>query len=157
MLQGKDPIDMTGDKAPHFWTKAVLQGGGLSIAGDLVLSPGASYGDEAGNFAKNLAGPAIGTVADLGLSKVKGNIIQAMEGKDTHWEAELSRWTVSNTPGMSLWWMRPMVDHGFLNAMHENMSPGYLSRMKARTLKETGQQYWWQPAELEPDRAPALP
>lgn len=157
MLQGKDPMDMTGDKAANFWTRATLQGGGMSIAGDLILSPGASFGDEASNFAKNLVGPTIGTVADLGLSKIKGNIIAEMEGKDSHWEAELSRWGVNNTPGASLWWLRPMVDHGFLNAMHENMSPGYLSRMKARTLRETGQLHWWQPDKLEPDRAPALP
>jgi hypothetical protein len=156
MLQGKDPMDMTGDRAAQFWTRAALQGGGLSIAGDLLLSPGASYGDEAGNFAKNLAGPTIGTVADLGLSKIKGNIVEAAQGKDTHWEAELSRWGVQNTPGASLWWLRPMVDHGFLNAMHENMSPGYLGRMKSRTLGDTGQQYWWQPNKMEPSRAPAF-
>jgi hypothetical protein len=34
LLQGKDPIDMT---KPKFWAKALAQGGGLGIAGDMIL------------------------------------------------------------------------------------------------------------------------
>ena len=159
MLAGKDPIDMTPDDAngAKFWAKAAMQGGGLSIMGDLFLTdPTASFGDQAGNFAKNVLGPTIGSASDLVLKNVAGNIWEASKGKDTHWEAELLQWTRSNTPGASLWWVKPMVEHGFLNSVNESLSPGYLSKMKARAQREWGQRYWWAPDEALPSRAPDL-
>jgi len=49
-----------------------------------------------------------------------------------------------------------MLDHGFVNALNENLSPGYLSRMQQRSAKQWGQQYWWRPQDTEPQRAPDL-
>lgn len=159
MLAGKDPIDMTPDDAngAKFWAKAAMQGGGLSIMGDLFLTdPSATFGDQAGNFAKNVLGPTIGSASDLVLKNVAGNIWEASKGKDTHWEAELLQWTRSNTPGASLWWVKPMIEHGFLNSVNESLSPGYLAKMKARAQKDFGQRYWWAPDEALPSRAPDL-
>lgn len=156
MLQGKDPIDMTGDHAGRFWVKALVQGGGLSIAGDLFLiDPSGGPGDAMATALKNLAGPTVGTVGELALKVVAENIWQEAEGKTSHWQAELSRWAQSNTPAGNLWWLKPMMDHAFLNAMNENMSPGYLSRMKQRAQKDWGNgSFWWQPNQTSPDRAP---
>ena len=159
ILQGKDPINMdpTGNTGGRFWTKALLQGGGLSIAGDLFLTdPSTTFGDQAGNFAKNALGPTVGSASELVLKNLSGNIWEAAQGKDTHWEAELAAWAKSNTPGASLWWVKPMIDHGFMNSLNESMSPGYLSKMKARAAKDWGQSYWWAPEDTMPDRAPDL-
>jgi len=154
ILQGKDPIDMTKGR---FWAKAVAQGGGFGIAGDLFLiDPSSSPTDSATTAIKNLAGPIIGNVSDLVLRNITENIWQASEGKDTHWEAELTRWAQSNTPGGNLWWLKPAIDHGFMNALNENMSPGYLSRMEQRAFKDWGNRYWWKPSEALPHRAPEL-
>jgi hypothetical protein len=58
ILQGKDPIDMTKGR---FWAKAIAQGGGFGIAGDLFLIDPASSADDIGTTAiKNLAGPIVG-------------------------------------------------------------------------------------------------
>lgn len=154
ILQGKDPIDMS---KPRFWLKALAQGGGLSIAGDLFLvDPASSSTDSATTAVKNLAGPTIGTATDLILKNVTENIWQASEGKDTHWEAEALSWAKAQTPGGNLWWMKPMVEHGFTNALNESLSPGYLSRMQQRSQKEFGQGYWWAPRDQTPARAPNL-
>lgn len=157
VLQGKDPINMdpTEKFGGRFWLKALAQGGGLSIAGDLFLvDPSSSPGDATATAIKNVAGPTVGAASELALKVMSENIWQAADGKDTHWEAELLQWAKSNTPGSSLWWIKPMVEHGFTNAINENLSPGYLARMKKNAMKNWGQRYWWAPDEVVPDRAP---
>jgi hypothetical protein len=154
ILQGKDPIDMHRGR---FWAKALAQGGGFAIAGDLFLvDPADSGTDAATNAMKNFAGPAFGSAAELVLKDISENVWQASEGKDTHWEAELASWAKAQTPGASLWWARPMIDHGFMNAMNESLSPGYLSRVQQRSQKAWGNGYWWRPQDKLPDRAPDL-
>lgn len=154
ILAGKDPIDMTKGR---FWAKAVAQGGGFGIAGDLFLiDPSGSATDSATTAIKNLAGPTVGTAADLVLKNITENIWQAAEGKDTHWEAELFGWAKAQTPGSSLWYIKPMMEHGFVNAIQEKLSPGYLSRVQQRAQKDWGQSYWWSPRDKMPQRAPDL-
>jgi hypothetical protein len=154
ILKGKDPIDMSKGR---FWAKALAQGGGLSIAGDMFLvDPASSSTDSATTAIKNLAGPTIGTVTDLVLKNITENVWQASEGKDTHWEAELFAWGKAQTPGGNLWWFKPFVEHGFTNAVNESLSPGYLSRIQQRGQKDYGQKYWWAPRDAMPDRAPDL-
>jgi hypothetical protein len=154
ILKGQDPIDM---RKGRFWAKAVAQGGGFAIAGDLFLIDPADNATDASTTAiKNLAGPTIGSAAELVLKDISENVWQASEGKDTHWQAELASWAKSQTPGASLWWVRPMLDHGFVNAMNENLSPGYLSRMQQRAQKDWGTGYWWRPQDALPSRAPDL-
>jgi hypothetical protein len=155
VLQGKDPVDV--DENPRVWLRALAQGGGLAIAGDLFLmDPAESRGDGAATLAKNLVGPALGSASELALKVISENVWQAAQGKDTDWEAELFSWAKSNTPGQNLWWLKPAVDHSFMNAVHENLSPGYLNRAKKRAQKSWGQDYWWAPEDAFPERAPDL-
>ena len=155
VMQGKDPIDM---ERGRFWAKALAQGGGLSIAGDLFLiDPATSMGDSSATLAKNILGPTFGAVVgDLLVKNVIENAWQAADGKDTHWEAELANWAKAQTPGASLWWVRPMLEHGVTNQLNESMSPGYLARMKQRAQKDFGQKYWWAPGDTFPARAPDI-
>jgi hypothetical protein len=154
ILQGKDPISMDN---PRFWAKAVAQGGGFGIAGDLFLiDPSNGPADATSTFAKNAIGPTFGSASELLLKNITENIWQAADGKDTHWEAELSSWARSQTPGASLWWVKPMIDHAVMNSINENLSPGYLARMKARARRDWGQDYWWAPEDMSPDRAPDM-
>jgi hypothetical protein len=156
-LQGKDPIDMTGDHAGRFWSKAFAQGGGLGIMGDLLLiDPSSSFGDSATTLVKNLAGPTVGTFAEVVAKDVLENAWQAAEGKDTHAAAEVARTVTGLTPGVGLWWIKPFFEHGVTHAFSENMSPGYLARMKSRAKKDWGNEYWWKPGEALPDRAPDI-
>ena len=159
ILQGKDPIEMnpTTGTGMRFWARALATGGGLGIAGDLLLvDPQGGAGDATATFVKNLAGPAIGTAGELLAKNIVENAWQAASGKDTHWQAELLNWGKSNTPGASLWWVKPFMEHGFLNAVNENLSPGYLSRVQERARKDWNQRYWWAPKDTSPRRAPDL-
>lgn len=157
ILAGKDPINMdpTDGTGARFWAKAAVQGGGLSIMGDLFLTdPSATWGDQAANAIKNVAGPTLGSANELLFKNILGNVWEAADGKDTHWQAEAAAWVKSNTPGASVWWVKPAIEHGFLNALNESVSPGYLARMQQRAYKDWSQRYWWAPRDALPQRAP---
>ena len=154
LLSGQDPIDMNKFR---FWAKALATGGALGIAGDMFLiDPQGSSTDTATTLTKNLAGPAVGSLAELVVKLGIENAWQKAEGKDTHIVAESMQWAKGNTPGASLWWVKPMLEHGLTNQLNENMSPGYLGRMKQRSIQNWGSRYWWDPGHTTPDRAPNL-
>ncbi|WP_162579169.1 hypothetical protein [Variovorax sp. PBS-H4] len=156
IIGGKDPIDMQGEHAGKFWAKAVAQGGGLSIVGDFLLNdPADQPGDSLGNLTKTAAGPALGAVGDLA-GKTLTNAYKAAKGKPTHAAAEGLQWVRSNTPYTGIWYARAALDHAGMHALQENLSPGYLSKMKQRASKDFGQQYWWNPGTGGPDRAPDM-
>lgn len=153
VLGGKDPIN-PGDH-PSFWLKAALRGGALSIAGDMLLTDTASGFGAKEALGRMVLGPTYGTAADL-WELTKGNVDQYMAGQDTHWQAETVRFGASMTPLANLWWLRPMIDHAVLDNLNENLSPGYLARMRQRAYKAWGSHYWWAPGHAAPDRAPDL-
>jgi hypothetical protein len=152
IASGKDPINMdpTEDVGKKFWTQALMQGGGLSFMGDILLrntSADRSASDTAGRM---IMGPTFGSFADA-IALTKGNIDQAMDGKETQAGAEALRFARSHTPFVNLWYSKAALDHMFVNAMQENLSPGYLGRMRGRAQKEWGQDSW-----LLEGRAPDL-
>lgn len=158
VIQGKDPIDMTGEHATKFWLKALAQGGGLSIVGDTLLNdPGGSPGGMAGGAVKTALGPVIGNWADAVLKLGAENVWQAAAGKPTHAGAETLTWAKSNLPLINIWYAKAAIDHMGLHALQENLSPGYLSKMKQRAKKEFGQDFWWSPGTGAPKRAPDVP
>lgn len=152
ILQGKDPYDMT---EPKFWARALGQGGGLGYVGDFITKdPTEQRGSNFEQAGGTVLGPAGGAVAGLAGDLVLTNLWEAAKGKDTHFGAEALRWLNSQAPGVSLWQIRGAWDHWFLHNMQENLNPGYLSRMRNRAMQDWGQDFWWQPGEFAPDRAP---
>lgn len=156
ITSGKDPIDMTGDHAAKFWLKATAQGGGLSIAGDMLLNdPGQSTADTVRGMFGTAAGPALGTVAQATAIGIE-NTWAAAKGKKTHTAAELVNLARQNAPYVNLWYAKAALDHSGMHALQENMSPGYLGKMQKRAQQDWGQGYWWQPGTGAPNRAPDL-
>lgn len=152
ILQGKDPYDMT---EPKFWARALGQGGGLGYVGDFITKdPTEQRGSNFEQAGGTVLGPAGGAVAGLAGDLVLTNLWEAAKGKDTHFGAEALRWLNSQAPGVSLWQIRGAWDHWFLHNMQENLNPGYLSRMRSRAMQDWGQDFWWQPGEFAPERAP---
>lgn len=150
LVQGKDPRDMTTGK---FWTAAFLQGGGLGIFGDVVYT---GMGGNARGGQSNwtsLLGPVFGTGADLADLTI-GNAYRSAQGKETDFAADAIRFGRNNTPFINLWYLRGAVDHMVLHDLQEQVSPGYLRRLRQRARKDWGQDYWWEPGEAAPERAP---
>lgn len=103
-----------------------------------------------------LAGPTLGPLLELGivnpLSAAKGRI----EGKETHFLAKEAQGLKGFVPGGNVWYAKAALDHMVFNKVFEMLSPGYLETVRSRTLKNTGQEFWWRPGEIAPERAPDL-
>ena len=150
MIGGKDPVDM---KTPKFWLKAAAQGGGAGFMGDILLSDTTEDRGQLDSLGRILLGPTFGSAADF-YELTKGNVDEAMAGKPTHAGAEALKFTKGHLPYVGVWYAKAAFDHLLLQGLQENLSPGYLQRMKDKARKDWGQGYWWQPGEATPDRAP---
>ena len=152
ILAGKDPRDMTTGK---FWAAAFLQGGGLGIFGDILYTGmgGNTRGGQA-NWT-SLAGPVFGSALDLA-DLTLGNLGRAVAGQETQFGADAIRFAKGHAPFINLWYLRSVIDHMVLHDLQEMASPGYLRRMRRRARKDWGQDYWWEPGEPLPDRAPDI-
>lgn len=156
LRDGKDPRDMTDEK---FWLAAAAQGGGLGIFGDILYT---GMGGEARGGQANwtsLLGPVFGTVADgFSIARKGAGWAIADEAKADEARAsagaEALRFAKGNTPFINLWYLRGATDHMVFHDLQEQLSPGYLRRMRRRAQKEWDQQYWWEPGEALPERAP---
>jgi hypothetical protein len=154
ILAGKDPYDMT---EPKFWAKALGQGGGLGYVGDfLTKDPTEQRGNNFEQAGGVLLGPAGGAVAGLAGDLMLTNMWEAAKGKDTHAGAEALRWGNSQVPYVGLWQVRGAWDHWFMHNAQEALNPGYLARMRSRAMKDWNQDYYWQPGEALPGRAPDM-
>lgn len=156
IVAGKDPRDMTTGK---FWLAAAMQGGGLGILGDIFYT--GFGGDTRGGQANwtSFFGPVAGTVFDgFNVARKGAGWVLADEGDADearrNFGAEALRFTKGNMPLVNLWYLRGAVDHMFLHDLQEQLSPGYLRRMRKRAQKDWGQQFWWEPGEAMPERAP---
>jgi hypothetical protein len=154
VIQGKDPVDMSN---PKFWTRAVAQGGGAGFLGDVVLTDhDEGYGDPVANWFKVVAGPSIGAAGELLIKLGLENASEVAKDKTTRFGEESFRFIRSHTPYVNMWYGKAALDHMLLHGLQENLSPGYLERQKARAQQDWQQDWWWEPGEAAPDRAPDL-
>jgi len=156
LANGKDPRDMTD---PKFWVSAFLQGGGIGIFGDILYTGmgGNSRGGQANWL--SMTGPLIGTGIDaFNVMRLGAGWLTADEvnsGKSAQdFGAEVTRLAGGNIPFIKLWYLKSAVDHMVLHDLQESLSPGYLSRLRSRSMRDYGQDWWWKPGEAEPERGP---
>lgn len=151
IVAGKDPVDMT---TPKFWVRAAAQGGAAGFFGDLLLENTTDSLSRADPLFR-LAGPTAGSAADL-YELTKGNIDEALAGKDTKVGAEAIRFARSHLPYLNLWYAKTALERGVLNDLQESVSPGYLARQRQRMRKDWQQDFWWAPGDDAPSRAPDM-
>ena len=149
MLAGKDPRPMDW----KFGLSSFLQGGALGIYGDFLY--GVNQTRIGSGPLEAFAGPTIGTALDFLTSTMNAGK-QATEGKDTHLMAKYLTLGKGFIPGNNLWYTKAAMDHLIFQNAQEMLSPGYLSTMRSRMMKEYGQSWWWEPGESKPDRAPSF-
>lgn len=151
MLSGMDPRPMDDWK---FWLAAFIKGGSLGIYGDFLYSQSGTTRYGSGPL-EVLAGPTIGSAATAVTAAVQaGNALA--EGKDTHFGAKALNMAKGFIPAQNLWYTRAATDHIIFQNAQEALSPGYLANMRARSRSQFGQEWWWAPGELAPDRAPDM-
>lgn len=154
VLAGRDPRKMADDDWHKFWASAFLQGGALGIYGDFLYGINQTrYGS---GPVEALAGPTIGPLLEMGVLTPLNSAKRALEGKDTHFLAEEFRNAKGFIPLGNVWYAKAALDHLVWQQVLELLSPGYLRSIRSRTRREYGQQWWWEPGELTPDRPPDL-
>tara|TARA_R110001632_G_scaffold195906_1_gene317565 strand:+ start:13 stop:1236 length:1224 start_codon:yes stop_codon:yes gene_type:complete len=150
MSKGRDPRPMEG---PEFWGAAFMQGGGLGIFGDFLFSDVNRYDR---GLAETIAGPVVGFANDARKLTI-GNIVQAAKGDDTNAASEFLSFAGRYTPGSSLWYSRLALERMVLDQGKKWADPKASSKMKrleSRYKREYGQNYWWRPGKLTPERGP---
>lgn len=149
ILTGKDP-------KPIDWklgVQAFLQGGALGIYGDFLYGINETH---MGTGPLELfAGPTLGSGLDLLTSSMKA-AKDSSEGKPTHYASHLFNIGKGFIPGNNLWFTKAATDHILMQNIQESLNPGYLARMRQKAMHDYHQDYWWQPGEFTPERAPDL-
>lgn len=146
LLQGKNPRDPL---APDTVVAALAQGGGMGILGDFAFGEFNRFGRSA---LATAAGPTLGTTDDLFELWAKAHDTDKMGrgryGNDL--AATALRTLISNTPGASLYWLRPALNYLALYPVQEMLNPGYLRRMESRIQQQNKQTFWASPEHVSP-------
>lgn len=154
LLNGRDPRNLNPAEkgGVRNWIQAMLKGGSLGIYGDFLFSDASQTGQSP---VASFMGPVVGLGESL-FNLTQGNVVQALQDKKTNLGAETVRFAKGLLPGANLWYAKAALDHMIFHQLQEYFSPGYLANMRARAEHEFGQQFWWEPGEVEPSRAPNL-
>jgi hypothetical protein len=160
LLQGKDPIEVTGEESDKFWLKAFAQGGGAGVLGDFVGQTTNRFDQKLAEWA---AGPTFSSAQDAwNLAKAGYGLATAEPGDKYKAEGRtakaLRRFMQGNTPGSSLWYLKLGFQREVLDQLQAEMDPDYydsFERMEQRAAEE-GTSYWWRPGETSPDRVPEV-
>jgi hypothetical protein len=150
LLRGEDLQPMGDDHygtSPTFWAQAIAQGGGFGLAGDFLTSATDKYDNSLADWA---LGPVFSDVKKTirtasSAAKGKGN-----PGRD------LQRIIQGDLPGSSLWYSKLAFQRAVADQAQMWTDPSYydsFSRMETRA-RQQGQDYWWRPGEVSPERAP---
>jgi hypothetical protein len=138
-----------------FWGAAMLQGGGLSIFGDFLFAELNRYDR---GLAETIAGPVVGLAQDLKNLTI-GNMQQMVNGQDTNVASEALGFASRYMPGASVWYIRGALERTVIDQVRMMIDPDAKKRMRdleKKYKKERGQEYWWRPGQMAPDRAPNL-
>jgi hypothetical protein len=149
MSKGRDPMPMTSS---NFWGAAFMQGGGAGIYGDFLFGNVNRFG---GGLSSTIAGPVVGFADDVRELTI-GNLVQAAQGDDTNFASDLIRFGGRYTPGSNIWYSRLAFERLILDQAQTMADPKAREKLRRirRRYKQKGQNYWWRPGAIVPDRLP---
>ena len=152
MSKGRDPRQIDN---VEFFAASVLQGGALGIFGDFFTSSTNRFG---GGLGETIAGPVVGLSSDL-MKLTAGNIAELVQDEDTNFIKEATRFTGRYAPGQSIWYLNLAFRRLILEQFEDWADPKARQRYNKQMQKyrrETGQEFWWTPAETSPSRSPEI-
>lgn len=146
LIAGRDPQDMS---TQQFWGQAFIRGGGGGMLGDLIYSSTTRGGD---GITQYVVGPGPGEIISM-----VGDAAQAAVGNKEMTGKMLAQHLKAWTPGSSMWFAKIATDRLLFDQVQAMVDPDYrqtFARYERRMKKEFGQQFWWGPGDIVPDRAP---
>ena len=147
---GKDPRDMGETR---FWRAAFAQGGALGIYGDFFYADVNRFG---GGWGETIAGPLVSRAEDA-YGLLQSGFTALAQGERSKFGRQLTRFVRYNVPGANMWywqmgWNRVLIDQAQWWADPEANEA--FKRQQRTILKDTGQEFWWQPGSAAPSRGP---
>lgn len=154
IAKGRDPMPMNPatEEGRKFWGKAALSGGGMGIFGDFLFSGLNEYG---GGLTRTMSGPTIGLAGDF-TNLTAGNIVQLIQGEETKAGKEALDFMYRHMIPKPFW-AKIALERMVIDQIHKQADPRAYSRFRRMVRsrqKDYGQDYWWQPGDAVPDRAP---
>lgn len=156
ILMGKDPEAMfdTPVHAASFWIRAFTKGGGAGFAGDM-LNAALTSSDYGSLLSSLVGGPVLSTMFQP-VRALSTATQDAAKGQETHLGADMLKVAQSNLPLINLWYWKTVMNRLIWDNIAENLSPGVTARNIRRSNQQYGNDFWWEPGESSPDRAPDL-
>lgn len=143
LANGNDPQTMWDSDDPRqtakFFTRSAVQGGGLSILGDIVVAGADPSGRGVADF---IAGPLGGDFKAVAGITV-GNAMQWYEGKDTNAANEAFKLAKSKIPAQNLWYTKAATNRLVFDELQDIVAPGYREKLLRKAEREQGRTRWW--------------
>lgn len=143
LANGNDPQTMWDSEDPqktmNFLTRSAVQGGGLSILGDILVAGTDTSGRSTSDF---LVGP-FGSDAKAVLGLTVGNLTQYYEGKDTNASNEAFKLVKNKIPAQNLWYTKAATNRLVFDELQDIVAPGYREKLLRKAELEQGRTRWW--------------
>ena len=143
LANGNDPQTMWDSEDPqktmNFLTRSAVQGGGLSILGDILVAGTDTSGRSASDF---MVGP-FGSDAKAILGLTVGNFTQYYEGKDTNAANEAFKLLKGKVPAQNLWYTKAAANRMVFDEIQDIVAPGYRERLLQKAERQQDRTRFW--------------
>lgn len=143
LANGNDPSTMWDSddpqKAMNFWTRSAIQGGGLSILGDILVAGTDTSGRSASDF---MVGP-LGSDVKAVLGLTVGNLTQYYDDKDTNASNEAFRLLKNKIPAQNLWYTKAATNRMIFDEMQDMIAPGYREKLLRKAERQHDRTRFW--------------
>lgn len=143
LANGNDPSTMWDSddpqKAMNFWTRSAVQGGGLSILGDILVAGTDTSGRSTSDF---MVGP-LGSDAKAVLGLTVGNLTQYYDDKDTNASNEAFRLLKNKIPAQNLWYTKAATNRMVFDEIQDMIAPGYREKLLRKAERQHDRTRFW--------------
>lgn len=143
LASGNDPQTIWDEDDPqkfmNFFTRSAVQGGGLSILGDILVAGTDTSGRSATDF---MVGP-LGSDAKAVLGLTVGNFTQYYEGKDTNAANEAYKLLKNKIPAQNLWYTKAAANRMIFDEMQDIVAPGYREKLLRKAERDQDRTRFW--------------
>lgn len=143
LANGNDPQTMWDSEDPqktvNFLTRSAVQGGGLSILGDILVAGTDTSGRGTSDF---MVGP-FGSDAKAVLGLTVGNLTQYYDDKDTNASNEAFRLLKNKIPAQNLWYTKAATNRMIFDEMQDIIAPGYREKLLQKAEREHDRTRFW--------------
>ena len=142
LANGNDPSTMWDSDDPqktmNFWTRSAVQGGGLSILGDILVAGTDTSGRSTSDFMVGPFGSDVKAVLGLTVS----NLTQYYDGKDTNAPNEAFRLLKNKIPAQNLWYTKAATNRMIFDEIQDIIAPGYREKLLRKAEREHDRTRW---------------